>query len=226
MQDPIRLVTDIFEDKNLSYASLRSFSEEFLIRLASPVLNPGGIYNTLLVDTSSRYTAYFGTVEDKLVKSAVQKGLTLSMNQAYGRLIEQLRRMRGLVQFKFGEGTDQYEGFFPQGMDEYNQASIGQLPELLERFLSAANTYLLADYPTDVDNFVTAKNQFTNARTAQETMFSSLKTTRTGRHERRKELTLQLTKCFLIIAADHIENPDRFDDYYSLRYLPIRRKKK
>ncbi len=226
MLDPIRLTVDLFKEKNLSDANLRAFTEDFLVRLATPENNPGGIYNLLLVGTTNRYQNYYGSMSGQLTREAIGKGLTISMNQAFDKVIGRLSALQGFVKFHFGSKSDVYKEFYPRGMKEYYHTTLGEAGVLFARFLAAANTHLVSIYPAEVAELDSLISQFTSARQAQEINFSDVDNIATGRHANRKALTLQLTRCFLKIASDTLENPDKFDDYYEPRFLPIRKAKK
>ncbi len=226
MLDPIRLVTDLFKEKNLSDANLRTFAEVFLIRLSQPDNNPGGIYNQLLLNTTTLYQNYYGTITNQLTKEAIGQGTTIAMNNARAKVIAKLSSLQGLVQFKFGESSAIYQEFYPRGMKEYHHATIDGLTTPLMRYRTTAALRLNADYPGEVTEVTGLINSFLDARKTQELVYAEVDAIATGRHTHRKKLTLQLTKCFLVIASDHLENPDQFDNYYEPRYLPIRKGKK
>ncbi len=226
MLDPIRLVTDIFKEKNLSDSNLRAFAEEFLIRLAQADNNPGGIYNQLLLDTTTLYQNYFGSITNQLTKEAIGKGTTVVMKQARTAVIAKLSSLQGLVQFKFGDGSATYQEFYPRGMKEYHHATLDGLNIPLMRYRSTATMHLTADFPGEVTEVTGLINTFLNTRQTQELVYAEVEGIATNRHKHRKALTLQLTKSFLIIASNNLENPDKFNDYYVPRYLPIRKGKK
>jgi len=73
MLDPIRLVTDLFKEKNLLDGHLLAFCDKFLIRLSNPRLNPGGIYNSLLVDTITLYQNYYRCFNNGLKLCAYER---------------------------------------------------------------------------------------------------------------------------------------------------------
>lgn len=226
MLDPIRLVTDLFKEKNLSDANLQTFSEHFLIRLSLPDNNPGGIYNQLLVDTTTCHQNLFGTMTTEKTKAAISKGITITVNDAFDAVIRKLRSLQNLVIYKFKEDSTEYREFFPRGMAQYHHVALADAGTLFARFRAFATMYLLADYPGEVAELNTLIINYLNAFKAKENIYAERDIIATDRHDYRKTLTLQLTKSFLIIASDHLENPDKFNDYYEKRYLPIRKGKK
>jgi hypothetical protein len=226
MLDPIRLVTDLFKEKNLSDNNLRGFADEVLIRLTDPKLNPGGMYNQLLFETTQLYQNYYGTITNQLLKEAVGKGSTMAMNLALEAVINKLSTLQGLVKYKFGEDDPLYQQFYPHGMKEYHHARLREMEILLLRFRATATMYLNADYPAEVTELSQLITQFTEARKTQENVYAQVSGYVSDRKHHRTALTRQLTRCFLIIAADCIENPLRFHAYYDTRWLPIRKAKK
>ncbi|MGE0636347.1 MAG: hypothetical protein AB7G44_09920 [Bacteroidia bacterium] len=216
MLNPIRLVNDLFDDAELSNANLRGFTENFLIRLAGN--NPGGIYTTLITDTTTKYTAFYGKITNEVVKEAISQGLTITTNQAREDVTEELSKLQGLVKYRFGAGSSTYQQFYPYGMEEYHQSKIDDLATILDRFVTAATTHLSAAEAAPV---ITLTGDFKTARNAQVTVFAEVDVIETGKHEDRKALTMQLTFDFLTIAGNNIDNEDAFDDYYDPRYLPL-----
>lgn len=226
MLDPIRLVTDLFKEKNLSDAKLQAFANEFLIRLVLPANNPGGKYNQLLLQTTTLYQNYYGTINNQLTQDAVGKGTTVAMNEALEAVISKLRSLQGLAKYKFGEESSIYHELYPQGMTEYHHARLGDYSILLSRYRALATMHLSADYPDEITELNALIQTFFDARETQERVYAEVDAIATNRHKHRKALTLQLTRAFLIIASDHLENPDKFNDYYNPAELPIRKAKK
>lgn len=213
-----KLIQDLFDDPKLSNSNLRSFSDDHLVRLS--LNNPGGVYSPLITATTTRYTGYFGSMTDLAVKEAIRQNLTITTNQVKDVVLERIRTVNGLVVYRFGAGSAIYESFYPHGMSEYTEARLDDLTTILSRFGSAAATHLTATDPTEVSAINADILAFNNARTAQHTVFAEEDMLRTGRNVTRKELTRQLTRNLLIIAADMIDDADRFNDYYDPSYLP------
>ena len=226
MLDPVRLVTDLFKEKNLSNEHLHGFAEDFLVRLSNPQLNPGGVYNQLLVDTTALYQNYFGSMSNQATQEAIGKGLTLSMNMACDAVITKLSTLQGLIKYHFGARSSVYIEFYPQGMKQYHHATIGACGTLFTRFRAVATMHLLGPYPAEVAELNTLVIAFNKARETQERVFGNQDGFRSDRKNNRKALTRQLTKCFLRIASDCVEEPVRIKAYYESRFLPIRKGKK
>ncbi len=218
MMNPEKLTQDLFDDRNLSDANLRGFTEDMLQRLSLPVNNPGGIYSQLITDTSAKYTAFFGLMTDAATKKAVSEGLTVTMNTTKGLMLAYMSDLEGLVRFRFTAVSAIYQEFYPQGMTEYHDANLTQLPMLIQRFQNAATAHLT---PAETTVLTARINAFTAARAAQTSVFAEVETLQIGRRADRKLLTLQLTTNMLTIALNNIENPDNYSSYYNPSYLPL-----
>lgn len=226
MLDPLRLTTDLFKEKNLSDSSLNAFTEYFLIALAQPDNNPGGIYNPLLVQTTTLYQNYHGSLLTQAGKAALSKGVTITLNNAFNAVIEKMRNLRWLVRYKFEAKSAVYKEFYPRGMKQYHHLRFADAELYFLRFHTIATLHLQAEYPNDVAEVAALVNAYIDAWRTREEINSVIDNTATTRHLSRKALTLQLTKNFLIIAGNHLENPDRFANYYDPRFLPLRKGKK
>lgn len=221
MLNPERLVDDLFDDPKLSDINLRAFSEDHLMRLSLPVNNLGGVYSTLVAETTTKYNAFFGSMTNESVKKAISEGLTIATMNARAALLAYLSKLQGLIKFKFGENSPTYQQFFPLGMTEYYEARLDELETIIQRFINAANANLLASHPTEVAELVSKANDFETARDAQQSAFAEIENLQTGRRDNRKNLTHQFTTNLLSIAINNIGNPDNFNNYYNPIYLPL-----
>jgi hypothetical protein len=220
MLNPQRLVNDLFDDNDLSDPMLRAFSDDHMLRLQNN--NPGNIYDPLIADTTAAYTSYYGSMVSEETKESVTEGLTIAMNNARDAVLKDIANLQDLVIYKFGQDSSEYQEFFPLGMDEYYQARLDDLTTILDRFETAANLHLNVDHAGEVAEVSGLIADYKTARQNQKDAFSETDTLRTERRENRKVLTMQLTKNFLTLALDFLEDPDRYDDYYDPQYLPLR----
>lgn len=219
--NPEKLIEDLFDDKNLADYNLRSFCDDHLLRLSIPELNPGGIYNTIITATNTKYNAFFGKMTNEVTKKAISQGLTVNMETAKSEALEEVSHFENLVAFKFKPNTGTYKQFYPQGVSEYYDATIDQLPTIFTRIENAANANLLASNPADVAALIAKLSTFKDARAAQEVSFAEVENLQTGRREDRQALTLQLTTNLLTIALNNLLNADSFNNYYNPSYLPL-----
>lgn len=220
MFDPIRLVNDLFERRTISDARLRAYANDHLLRLGNN--NPGSVYTPLIDATTSAYQAYFGSITSAATKAAVKEGRTVGMKQARTALLNGLRKQRNLVVYLFGKDGDTYQEFFPLGINAFKKAKLDGLTTMMETYLKAADTHLMADHATEVAAIHSLAEAYEQARKDQLAAKSSTDTQRTQRREHRKALTRQLTRNLLLLAADLIDNTDGFDDYFDLTILTKR----
>lgn len=216
----LRLTDDFFDSKNLSNSKLKAFTEEHLVRLSNPGNNPGGMYNTMIADTTTKYNNYYGKISNEYVKKAMAEGATISKREALKKVETRISELQSLIKYEFEDDKDIYEEFFPHGMNEYYQARESGLNLLFDRFLAAANKHLAGTYPAEVTELTNLINAFNTAYRSRESIVGQVAGIKSGRKEDRKALTLQLTANFLIIASNNVDNPVRFHGYYEGRYLP------
>lgn len=226
MLDPLRLVNDIFNEKNFSNSDLNGFAESFLIRLSQPENNPGGIYDQLLADGQNLHHQFYTELVGQSSQVGLNKGTTINLHQAFDAVLEKLRSLQGLIKYKYGTRSVVYKEFFPRGIAPYYHVSLAGAETLFIRFRAFATMHLQASYPAEVTELNTLVAAYATAWQARESADSNTDNISTTRHQLRKKLTLHLTKSFLIIASNNLENPNKFHDYYEKRYLPLRKGKK
>lgn len=214
-----RLTLDIFSRSRQSDVDLRAFAENHIVRLG--INNPGGLYDPLISATTAVYTTFNESLVSESVKKATAKGLGINTRNARTALLGRLAAQHGLVVFAFGDKSGTYQEFFPQGISAYYAAPLDGLGTLMKRYLEAANTHLLADHAAEVAAITALTDAYVDARHMQRGAKSEKMALATARRTYRKALTVQLTRNFLIIASNNIDNPDRFDDLYDASLLPL-----
>ena len=111
--------------------------------------------------------------------------------------------------------------FYPQGLTEYNDAKVEGLSNLLVRYVSAANKYTRivgADFVTEV---TALQKNYVDARETQGTGIATNKSSQSNIRDSRNELTMQLTKVVLQIAAASVENADQFNSFFNFGLLEV-----
>lgn len=219
MIDLTRFVQDMFDDRRLPDARLNAFANDHIIRLGQ--LDTGGTFAGLLAATSAAYAAFSGQRVTEATEEAIGEGRTIATRKARAALMEQLGRHNNLVAYTFGRKSAVFQSFFPHGLKEYQRARLDALPALMDRYMAAAQTHLP---PAQVAEMQTLADAYAAARTAKLTTTGSTDVQRTARREKRKVLTLQLTRNVLIIASHHVDDRDAFDDYFDLNLLRKRHK--
>jgi hypothetical protein len=128
--------TVIFDSPKISDDKLRKFAEIHLQRLSAD--NPGGVFTPLITATTAAYQAYFGAIVDEATRTAIQKGMTLKMNDALDAFLEAVRRQEGRIRADYGKESAEYTEFYPQGLMEYNQSTLANVEALMLRYAKAA----------------------------------------------------------------------------------------
>ena len=154
-----------FNTSKISDDNLRKFTEIHLQRMAAK--NGGGEFTTMITDTTTAYTNYFGSMTDEDTKFAVQQGLTIAVNNSIANFQKAVSQKEGIVRGNFGKDSPEYQEFFPLGLTEYSQATLQNVEMLMQRMVTAANAHvgvLGIPFLTEFQGYLSA---FQGARTSQ-----------------------------------------------------------
>lgn len=214
-----RLTSDLFRSSTFSRNELDLFTTDFIKRYKAKASNliPAEEF-TLLEATYLKFKTGLGKLA---TEGALQKGTTLSRQDAFDEALDFIRRYEGLIKAKFGKPSEGYLAFYPQGLTEYNDAKVEGLSNLLVRYVSAANKYTRivgADFVTEV---TALQKNYVDARETQGTGIATNKSSQSNIRDSRNELTMQLTKVVLQIAAASVENADQFNSFFNFGLLEV-----
>jgi hypothetical protein len=204
---------NLFDTQFISDDHIKEFSEVHLMRLTTN--NPGGIYSTMITDTTTVYTGFFGAISDEDLKFSLQQGCTITMNDSFKSFIHTVQLKEGIIKGTWGKGSAQYEQFFPHGLTEYDKATQANAGLLMNRMVGAA-TANSADLPAGfVTLFTGLRTTYTDARTAQLTVMGEVSGLKTTSATTRGDLEVQLMKNVLIIASNNVGHPERVSAYFN-----------
>jgi len=210
---------DIFTSAHFSRNELNLFTVDFESRVIGISVS---VLQQADKDKLTLLRANFQTDYGNLAtKGAQQKGSTITKQDAYDDVIDFIKRKEGAVKSEFDKGSAVYTEFYPMGITEYATATVEGLKILLVRYVAAATKYkvqLGAAFLTSITDIQTA---YTNARDEQVTGKSDNKTMQTILRSSRKDLTLHLTKCLLITAANTLEDENAFLSYFNFGLLEV-----
>ncbi|MES2382177.1 MAG: hypothetical protein V4538_14115 [Bacteroidota bacterium] len=215
----LKLTKNLFGSQTFSRNELNLFATDLISRLTTmqnSVLPTAD--KTLLVTLHQDFVNTYGTLA---MSSAVQKGGTISRQDAYDAILEFIGREEGAIKAKFGKNTPIYTEFYPQGLREYYGATVEGIKVLLYRYSATAAKYtaqLSADF---VRNLTTLQTAYVDARETQVSSKSSKKSSQTEMQKNRKALTEHLTTCVLLIAARTIGNEAAFNSYFNFGLLLV-----
>lgn len=214
-----RLTRDLFADRQYSRNELNLFTSDFIGRYTK-TLNPVPVAPEMAI-LETVYQKFKEGLGELSTTSAFQKGGTISKQDAYDDVLDFIRTKEGTIKGIFKKGTAAYTEFYPQGLTQYNNASVEGMKVLLVGFAATADKYkvqLGAAFITQLTDLQTA---YVNARDEQVDKKSDNSTTQSRLRESRKELTLQLTKCVLGIAMNTLENEAAFTSYFNFSLLEV-----
>ncbi len=214
-----RFTRNLFGSNNFSRNELNLFATDLISRLSSMQnsLLPAAD-KTLLIDLHEAFVNTFGTLA---ISSAIQKGGTLSRQDAYDAILEFISREEGAIKSKFGKNTPIYIEFYPQGLREYYGATVEGIKVLLFRYSATADKYKALLSTDFVRTLGTLQTAYVDARDTQVSSKSSKKTAQTEMQQNRKALTEHLTTCVLLIAARTIGNEAAFNSYFNFSLLEV-----
>jgi hypothetical protein len=213
------LITDKFKSNDFSRNELDLFAAKLI---ANAQNNSNSVLpkaeESLLVTAHQNFKANKSTLT---TESGLNKGGTITREDAYDDALDFIRRKEGLIKDTFGKGTAEYVNFYPQGLTEYNQATVEGMKDLLARFVTIGKKHVGELGQPFVDQATALQDAYANARDSQVEGQSTNKSAQTILRESRKVLTMQLTRCLHLIAAYTIENPLAYNSYFDWDLLEV-----
>ncbi len=206
-----------FNTNKISDENLRKFAEIHLQRMAAK--NGGGAFTTMITDTTTAYTNYFGSITDEDTKFAVQQGLTIATNTAVENFKKAVSQKEGLVRASFGKDAPQYQEFFPLVVTEYSKATLQNVEMLMNRFVTAANKYTVelgAALATEFQGYLTA---YTTSRTSQLLKIGEVVDSKTDTSFKRDDVENELMKNVHLIGAMFVGDINTCMDFFDQSFV-------
>jgi hypothetical protein len=206
-----------FNTKEISDDNMRKFTEIHLQRLAAK--NGGGAFSTMITDTTTAYTNYFGSMTDEDTKFAIQQGLTIAVSNAVENFKKAVSQKEGLVRGNFGKDSTVYQEFFPLGVTEYNKANLANIEMLMTRFVNAANAHVIElgiPFVTEFQGYLTA---FTTARTSQLLKLGEVADSKTDTSFKRDDVENELMKNVHLIGAMYVGDINTCMDFFDQSFI-------
>ncbi len=205
-------------NRKISGEELRQFTEDHLGKLEAIPALPAHLA-ALLAPTKAAFGAFDVALAARTTLQATQSGGTITKDEAIQLVHTTLRQREGRVRDTFAKGSAPYAEFFPQGIQEYTKARLGQIPGLLARLTTAATKYQAQLGPELLAEFTALKTTFDDAREGQVDAKGDLAQSRANVATTRTALELQLGKNILAIASHHLGSPERAADYFNQSLL-------
>ena len=222
--DPFLLTNDRFDKKDYSRNEINLFASDFagrLENLPNPVLSPD---DRALV--RSLLTAFQSALGVQATTIGQQVGGTLTRQQAGDAARAFISQQEGLVRAKFGKASAPYLEFYPQGISEYQRATVEGLRALLERYATAATNHSQQLGESFKSEVLALKQQYNDARDSQTAALGIHDGSSDLVNAARKALTVQLTRCLLLTAAACVDDPEAFSRWFNFGLLEADNKNK
>lgn len=190
-----RFFQNHFDTDKISDANFNKFTTDHLNRLAK-----AGTYPALLAALQPIYAAWSGSTLSEATNTAIRESYTRSVQNAVDAIRSAISQQEGTVRGKFGKDSPAYQEFFPQGVTDYNRATLGNIQEKLSRFLAAATAHSAELGAPFVTQFTALRDTFKTARDAQLASKGSIATDKSASATTRDQVETQLMKNLLTIA--------------------------
>jgi len=213
-----RFFENHLSNREISGEELRQFTEDHIGKLKAMSALPAHLV-ALLAPTEAAFGAFDTALSARTTLQAAQSGGTITKDEALQLFRTTVRQREGRVRDKFGKNSGPYTEFFPQGLQEYNKARLGQVPGLLDRLIAGATKHKSELGPELVTEFTALKTTFSTAREGQVDAKGDLAQARTNFATTRTALELQVGKNILAIASHHLGSRDRASDYFNQSLL-------
>jgi hypothetical protein len=182
--------------------------------------NPGGIYTALIATSKTLRDALKTAISARDSEATEQEGSTLLMNNTFAAFQQFVRIREGLIRSTFeGDNTPQYEEFFPHGLTEYSQATLGTIETLMDRMVTKATKYELELGLAFKNDCLAKRLAFINARAAQVTNLAESNALQASVGGALHEMAEQLTVNLLTTASENVGKPYTADLYFDQRFF-------
>jgi hypothetical protein len=197
---------------DINEANLVRFLEDHLQRLMAR--NPGGKYDPQIAVFTALLKDYKDSIDLRNWNQAQQEAETLSVDE----IIASFKSMVGARHFditrKWEDGKPTYQKFYPHGLDEYYQATKGNVESMMNRWISACELHK-DDLPEGfVTPFTDLQARFVSTRPAQLTFIANTDGSRLTVKQKKEAVALQATKHLHILGMDFAGQPEMASAYF------------
>lgn len=202
-----------FDTREVSDDNLHKFAEDHLGRLTAH--NTGGKYAALIATTTTLHNKFFTCIKQEDQAFTSQQSKTKQTDTIMSEFLAQISRKEGAVRSEFGKDSPEYQEFFPAGLTEYHAMTKSNAELLMERIVSKAKLYEDTLGTKFLQIFTDLLESYQTAREIQLTTMGDVDRHKSDAAQAREELTTQLAKNLLLIAAEYIGQPERLSDFFS-----------
>ncbi len=213
-----RYFTNPFLSPRISNEELQVFTEDNLVKMEAADGSPHDLAS-LITDTGAAYTAYFGELTNVSLRNAVKKAATQEMYVRWDALVKWITTSgEARVIDKAGKPSMTYTEFFPGGLSEFHNATVGGAQTLAARLQTTVDAHsetMLEDFTTTATGLI---DSYEAARQLQMEYKGAEADTRGNRDEKKAVLQTQLFKNLLSLALLEMD-PGRASLYFSQHLL-------
>ena len=138
-----RFFENHLDDSKISAEELFLFVEDHEAKLKTAGGTPEqvALYRGLLGALTPLFAEFDAKLSTRNSLLATLEGDTISKDDALRLFRATIRQREGRVRDAFGKGSPEYEEFFPRGLTEYARARVGNVPQLMDRVVTAATRH-------------------------------------------------------------------------------------
>lgn len=206
-----------FNTERISDDNLRKFAEIHLERLSAN--NGTAQFTAMITSTTAAYQQYYGAMTSEDTKSAIQQGLTITMNTIVENFKKYVSQKEGIIKGNFGKESAGYQEFFPHGLTEYSNATLANIELLIDRMVTGMQTHQAALGPNLLTDIQTFQTNFKAARKAQLEKIGEVSAQKSTTSSNRDLIENELMKNVHLIASMFIGNVDRCMDFFDQSFI-------
>jgi len=201
-----------FDTKNIGDDNFKKFVQKHLAQAAAK--NGGGLFTTMIADTTVAYTNYFGAIDDEDVKSAVQQSLTMAADNLIKTFKGSVSQQEGFIRSFYAVSSPAYQEFFPHGITEYREGNKANIETLMNRIATASQNHVADLGAPFVAIWTNIKSNYQTARSSQLAKIAEVTSAKTTTSGNRDELEVQMFKNMFIVGMNFPGNVNECNDFF------------
>jgi hypothetical protein len=209
---------NIYHDRKITGLRLSNFAEDCLNRFIAQ--NTDSMYATVISRLTPALTEFRKDLTDVSVGVGSRKVKTRSLNEFMDHFKKTMSDEQVFIARKCGgEDSAAFLELYPNGLNEYWQATKTTMRLLVSRIYDVADKYateLGEDYFEMLQSF---KTDWTAAVNAQETEMSNLDTDRSERGTARENMELALMFAMFTVGTKHTGDTDKCQSFFNFSLL-------
>ena len=210
----------LFLTADINEANFVRFMEDLLHRLQTN--NPGGKYDTEIAALEAALNRYKASIDVRKWNLVQQEAETILVDETIATFKSYVSGRHFDITKKWPEGSSAYQRFYPQGIEEYNKATKGNVESLMNRWIAACE-YHKNDLPEDFAvPFTDVQTRFTTNRPAQIGFIAATDASRLSVKQLKEALALQATLIVHKLGSDFAGQMDKVKVYFDQSILKRR----